>query len=58
MVDNYIEGTLVLDFVDATTKELAWRAYCKGSIRNPHKKDKVINKAVKKAIKKFPPKQK
>jgi Domain of unknown function (DUF4136) len=56
MVSNYVEGTLVLDVVDAKTKQLAWRAYCKGVIRDPSKRDKIINKAVGKALKKFPPK--
>jgi hypothetical protein len=56
MVRNYTEGTLVLDFVDAKTKQLAWRTYCKGAIRNPSKKDKIINKAIEKALKQFPPK--
>ena len=57
MVKDYIEGTLVLDFVDAKSKQLVWRAYCQGAIRNPSKRDKVINKAVNKAFAKFPPKQ-
>jgi hypothetical protein len=56
MVRHYTEGTLVLDFVTARTEQLAWRAYCKGAIRNPSKRDKVISKAVEKALKKFPPK--
>lgn len=57
MVKDYVEGTLVLDFVDVKTKQLVWRAYCKGAIKNPSKRDKVINKALKKAFKKFPPKK-
>jgi hypothetical protein len=56
MVSEYTEGTLVLDVVDAKTKQLAWRAYCKGVIRDPSKRDKIIDKAVEKALKKFPPK--
>lgn len=56
MVRNYVEGTLVLDFVNAKTNELAWRAYCKGAVRNPNKRDKVIYKAIEKALKQFPPK--
>jgi hypothetical protein len=55
MVRDYVEGTLVLDIVDAETGMLAWRAYCKGAIRNPSKRDKVIDKALRKAFKKFPP---
>ena len=57
MVRNYVEGTLVIDIVDGKTNELAWRAYCKGVVNNPSKRDKVINKALKKAFKKFPPKR-
>jgi hypothetical protein len=56
MVSDYTEGTLVLDVVDAKTKQLAWRAYCKGVIRDPSKRDKIITKAVEKALKQFPPK--
>ena len=54
VVSDYVEGTLVLDIVDAKTKQLAWRAYCKGVIRDPSKRDKIINKAVAKAFKQFP----
>ena len=57
MVRNYMEGTLILDIVDAKTKQLAWRAYCKGAVSNPSKRDKVVNKALKKAFKNFPPEQ-
>ena len=55
MVRNYVEGTLVLDIIDAKTKQLAWRAYCQGAVRNMSKRHKVINKAIRKALKKFPP---
>jgi hypothetical protein len=57
-VTNYTEGTLVLDFVNAATKQLAWRAYCKDDIRDLKTRHKNIEKAVEKALKKFPPKQK
>ena len=57
MVRNYVEGTLVLDIVDTKTKQLAWRAYCQGAVRNMSKRHKVINKAIQKAFKKFPPKR-
>jgi len=56
MVRDYMEGTLVLDIVDARTGQLAWRAYCQGAVRNPSNRDKVVNKAMKKAFKRFPPK--
>ncbi len=56
VVTNYISGMLVLDFVDAKTNELVWRAYCSGEIRDWGNRDKVVNKAVEKALKRFPPK--
>jgi hypothetical protein len=27
VVRNYTEGTLIVDLIDANTKQLAWRAY-------------------------------
>lgn len=55
----YKEGTLVIDFVDAKTKELIWRGAVK-RIFEPGKIDagKVkgrINHAVEKVLSKFPP---
>lgn len=55
MVSPYAEGTLVLDFVNTSTKELAWRAYCKDEIRDMKTRHENIEKTVKKALKKFPP---
>ena len=55
MIRNYMEGTLILDIVDAKTRQLAWRAYCQGAVSNPSKRDKVVDKALKKAFKNFPP---
>jgi hypothetical protein len=53
---SYAEGMLVLDFVDASTKEVAWRAYCRDEIREMTTRHENIEKTVKKALKKFPPK--
>jgi len=55
---EYQEGSLILDFVDAKTKQLIWRGSAKAevqNIRSPEKSEKVINKAVKMILKKFPP---
>ena len=57
VVTNYVEGTLVLDIVDAKTNQLAWRAYCRGDIREWKNRDKDVTKIVNKALKRFPPKQ-
>ncbi|MFL6352666.1 MAG: DUF4136 domain-containing protein [Bryobacteraceae bacterium] len=56
ITSQYAEGTLVLDFVDAATKRLAWRAYCKDEIREMKTRHENIEKTVRKALKKFPPK--
>lgn len=55
MVTNYTEGTLILDIIDAQTNELIWRAYCTGAVTSPEQAGKKIDKAAKKAFKKYPP---
>jgi hypothetical protein len=57
-VEYYKEGMLVIDIVDAHTSKLLWRAYCSDQIRNMRTRDKNINSAVRKALGRFPPKQK
>ena len=55
---EYQEGSLILDFVDAKTKELIWRGSAKAEVQNVNtakKSEKVIRKAVKAILKKFPP---
>jgi hypothetical protein len=47
-----------LDFVDAKTKKLLWRGSGKarvGDAKTPEKRQKLINEAVEKILKKFPP---
>ncbi len=56
MVSPYAEGTLVLDIVDASTKQLAWRAYCKDEIRDMKTRHEKIERTAKKALQRFPPK--
>lgn len=55
-VRNYVEGILILDFVDAKTNKLVWRAICKDKIDDMKNRHKNIQKTVEKALKKFPPK--
>lgn len=55
---QYQEGYLILDFVDAKTKNLIWRGTAKAEVDNvntPEKKVKLINEAVEKILEKFPP---
>ncbi|MGI9531671.1 DUF4136 domain-containing protein, partial [Lutimonas sp.] len=52
---DYLEGTLVLDFLDESSKDLIWQGVATGTInQNPDKREKSIPKSVKKLMKKFP----
>ena len=52
-IDETPEGTLVIDFIDANTRELVWRSIAKVDDRQLIEAD-VIEKAVGKALQKFP----
>jgi Domain of unknown function (DUF4136) len=51
-VNQTTEGTLVVVFVDAATRQEVWRGYASGTI-NPKDLDKDVNKATTKLIQKF-----
>ncbi len=50
------EGTLTLDVVDAKNGKLVWRGISKNTYKGP-KDVKKVDKALKKLLKKFPPKK-
>lgn len=55
---EYEEGSLILDFVDPKTKNLIWRGSGKAQVDSamtPESRDKLINEAVAKILKNFPP---
>jgi uncharacterized protein DUF4136 len=55
------EGTLVLDFVDAKSKSLLWRATASGAVEpksTPEEQQQRINAVVAEMLSYFPPKQK
>ena len=53
------EGTLVIALLDARTSKLVWRANCTDAINDNRDRTKaIIDKAIAKAFKKFPPKSK
>ncbi len=57
-VRQYTEGTLILDFVDAKSKEMLWRGVASGAVdpgATPEQRTKRINEAVAKLLAKFPP---
>jgi hypothetical protein len=58
---KYEEGTLILDFVDATTKKMIWRGVATAEVQNPdtpEKSQKLANEAVKEILKDYPPSSK
>ena len=57
---QYEEGSLILDFIDARSKEMIWRGVAKAVVDNvdtPEKTEKIINEAVQEILKNFPPKR-
>jgi hypothetical protein len=56
--EQYLEGTLVMDFVDPKPLGLVWRASATDTIEDFRTRDKNVYAAVKKIFGKFPPKQK
>lgn len=57
-VYQYEEGSLILDFVETHSKNLIWRGVAKAvldDVTTPEKRDKLINEAVQKILKNFPP---
>ena len=51
-VDQYTEGTLTVDLIDATTHQLVWRGRASGTV-DLKEMDKRVNKAVEKLVAKF-----
>jgi hypothetical protein len=58
VVTHYTQGTMVIDLRDTQKKELVWRATCTDTASNPAKIEERIEKDVKKAFEKYPPKKK
>jgi hypothetical protein len=57
-VRQYEKGTLVLDIVDARTRQLVWFGSITGEVRSTNPPSKRIQKTVTKLLKNFPPKKK
>ena len=53
-VDTYLEGTLVLDFVDTKTEKLVFRGSGTGVVGSPKSNAKRVRKAVEKIVSDFP----
>jgi len=58
MVDQWTEGTLVLDVIDAKTNTLVWRAFCNKVVGAPGTNGKKLDQCVRQFNRKYPPKAK
>lgn len=58
---DYNEGTLILDVLTASTKKLAWRGVAQDVVdigATPEEKTKLVDEAVQKMLRDFPPPKK
>ena len=51
-VNQYVEGTAIVEFRDAKSAELVWRGFVTGTV-DPEKSEEKINKGIKKLIEQF-----
>jgi N-acyl-D-aspartate/D-glutamate deacylase len=51
-VDQYVQGTVVVQFLDAKSGELIWRGFVTDAV-DPAKSEEKINKGIKKLIDRF-----
>ena len=57
-VENYTEGTLFVDMIDASKKQLVWQGRAVGTLdpdATPEKREANINYAIKQIFTKYPP---
>jgi len=55
VVTNYVQGTLIIDFIDTETKELVWRVFLKQKIEDRVKAYKELKENLYAAIAHYPP---
>ncbi len=57
---DYEEGTLILDLLNASNRQLVWRGSAQAEVKeniSPDKRQERINEAVQKILERFPPKK-
>ena len=54
-VHHYSVGTLVVDVVDRSSKQLVWRGIAEGAFSKPNPSDEKVAKVVKRLLDEFPP---
>ncbi len=54
---RYKEGAIVVDLIDATTRDLVWRGIAKDIIDSDDTPDEIVNESVQALFKEYPPKK-
>jgi hypothetical protein len=57
-VDQFQEGTFILDLIDARTEKLVWRGIAEGVLddsTSPEQMDRDVNDMVKRLLANYPP---
>ncbi len=54
-VSQYRQGTLLLDFVDARTRQLFWRGTATGALESPGELQQIIEEAARRMLEAYPP---
>lgn len=55
-VYRYKEGAIVVDLIDATSRDLVWRGIAKDIIDSDDTPDEIVSKSVRALFKEYPPK--
>jgi Domain of unknown function (DUF4136) len=55
VVQNYVDGTLIIDWIDPTTRELVWRTFLRQKIEDRTEAYEEAKKNLTKAFSVFPP---
>ncbi len=55
VIENYVEGTLIVDLLNPVDKQLVWRTYLKRDLKDREKAYGELRKDIDKAFTEFPP---
>ena len=55
-VNSYNRGTLIISVRDGESEKIVWSAWTTEKVKNPEHGEKQVDKAVRKLLRKFPPK--
>lgn len=56
-VERYKEGTIVVDVIDAKTRDLVWRGIAKDALTRGESRSEYIDECIRQLFKEYPPKK-